>query len=91
MAVSAPADVVESVVAVTVAVADAAASVVPVVVDRVTFLGFEVRVECHELSNGNPFTAEITRGDALALSLNPGDQIYARATRPAALQEWLGL
>lgn len=66
-------------------------SVVPVVVDRVTFLGFEVRVECHELSNGNPFTAEITRGDALALSLNPGDQIYARATRPAALQEWLGL
>ncbi|WP_456236667.1 TOBE-like domain-containing protein [Corynebacterium urogenitale] len=61
------------------------------VVERVTFLGFEVRVELHEKATGNPVTAEITRGDALALSLQPGDEIYARATRPAALQEWLGL
>lgn len=66
-------------------------SVVPVIVDRVTFLGFEVRVELREKATGNPFTAEITRGDALALNLQPGDEIYARATRPAALMDWLCL
>lgn len=66
-------------------------NVVPVIVDRVTFLGFQVRVDCREKANDNPFSAEITRGDALALRLKPGDEIYARATRSAALQEWLGL
>ncbi len=59
--------------------------VVPVIVDRVVFLGFEVRVDLHEESTNTPFTAEITRGDAIALDLKPGDRVFARATRPAAL------
>ncbi|WP_080792140.1 sulfate/molybdate ABC transporter ATP-binding protein [Corynebacterium pacaense] len=59
--------------------------VISATVDRVVFLGFEVRVELHETEAGTPFTAEITRGDALALGLEPGELIYARATRPAAL------
>lgn len=60
-------------------------AVIEAVVQRVTFLGFEVRVELQEAATGNPFNAEITRGDALALNLEPGDHIFARATRPAAL------
>ena len=60
-------------------------AVIKATVGRVTFLGFEVRVELEETETGNPFTAEITRGDALALALEPGDQIYVRATRPATL------
>ncbi|MFP7365388.1 sulfate ABC transporter ATP-binding protein [Corynebacterium callunae] len=60
-------------------------SVINATVERVVFLGFEVRVELRETESGNPFTAEITRGDALALDLQPGEIIYARATRPAAL------
>ena len=59
--------------------------VVPVIVDRVVVLGFEVRVDLREEGTDNAFTAEITRGDALALDLQPGDRIFARATRPAAL------
>lgn len=60
-------------------------SVIPVVVDRVVFLGFEVRVELHDQRDGEEVVAQITRGDAIALDLKPGDTIYARATRPASL------
>lgn len=60
-------------------------AVIQATVGRVTFLGFEVRVELEESESGNPFTAEITRGDALALDLQPGDRIFVRATRPATL------
>lgn len=60
-------------------------AVIQATVGRVTFLGFEVRVELEETESGNPFTAEITRGDALALDLQPGDRIFVRATRPATL------
>lgn len=59
--------------------------VVSATVDRVVFLGFEVRVELHETDSGTPFTAQITRGDALALGVEAGELIFARATRPAAL------
>ena len=50
-------------------------------VDRVVYLGFEVRVELTSATTGAPFTAQITRGDAEALRLNEGDDVYVRATR----------
>src|SRR5271166_7138356 len=40
-------------------------------IDRVVVLGFEVRVELTSVTNGAPFTAQITRGDT----------VYVRATR----------
>ncbi|MBB3750996.1 sulfate transport system ATP-binding protein [Mycolicibacterium sp. BK634] len=50
-------------------------------IDRVVYLGFEVRVELTSATNGAPFTAQITRGDAEALGLKEGDSVYVRATR----------
>jgi len=50
-------------------------------VDRVVRLGFEVRVEMTTAADNMPFTAQITRGDAEALSLREGDTVYVRATR----------
>ncbi|MCX2931002.1 TOBE-like domain-containing protein [Mycobacterium sp. CVI_P3] len=50
-------------------------------IDRVVHLGFEVRVELTSATNGAPFTAQITRGDAEALALKEGDTVYVRATR----------
>ena len=50
-------------------------------VDRVVYLGFEVRVELTSATTGAPFTAQITRGDAEALALKEGDTVYVRATR----------
>ena len=50
-------------------------------IDRIVVLGFEVRVELTSATNGTPFTAQITRGDAEALGLKEGDTVYVRATR----------
>ncbi|MFM8600001.1 MAG: sulfate/molybdate ABC transporter ATP-binding protein [Mycobacterium sp.] len=50
-------------------------------VERVVYLGFEVRVELTSATTGAPFTAQITRGDAEALGLSEGDTVYVRATR----------
>lgn len=50
-------------------------------IDRVVYLGFEVRVELTSASTGAPFTAQITRGDAEALGVRAGDTVYVRATR----------
>jgi len=50
-------------------------------IDRVVYLGFEVRVELISALNGSRFTAQITRGDAEALALKEGDTAYVRATR----------
>lgn len=50
-------------------------------VDRVVYLGFEVRVELTSATTGAPFTAQVTRGDAEALGLREGDTVYVRATR----------
>lgn len=50
-------------------------------VDRVVYLGFEVRVEMTSQSDDAPFIAQITRGDAEALALREGDTVYVRATR----------
>src|ERR1700722_14496041 len=41
----------------------------------------EVRVELTNAATGGPFTAQITRGDAVALGLKEGDTVYVRATR----------
>jgi sulfate transport system ATP-binding protein len=50
-------------------------------IDRIVYLGFEVRVELISATTGAPFTAQITRGDAEALALKEGDTVYVRATR----------
>ena len=55
--------------------------VVPATVDGVVALGFEVRVELTSAATGDPFTAQITFGDAEALALREGDTVYVRATR----------
>jgi sulfate/thiosulfate transport system ATP-binding protein len=57
------------------------AGVVRATIDRVVMLGFEVRVELTNAATGGPFTAQITRGDAVALGLKEGDTVYVRATR----------
>ncbi|OBK87220.1 sulfate/molybdate ABC transporter ATP-binding protein [Mycolicibacter sinensis] len=57
------------------------------VVDRVVTLGFEVRVELTNAATKVPFTAQITRGDAEALSLVEGDTVYVRATRIPPLKD----
>jgi sulfate/thiosulfate transport system ATP-binding protein len=50
-------------------------------IDRIVYLGFEVRVELTSAPSGTQFTAQITRGDAEALALKEGDTVYVRATR----------
>ncbi|MCI4674343.1 sulfate/molybdate ABC transporter ATP-binding protein [Candidatus Mycolicibacterium alkanivorans] len=50
-------------------------------VDRVAYLGFEVRVALSDATTGAPFTVQITRGDVEALGLRAGDMVYVRATR----------
>ena len=50
-------------------------------IDRIVYLGFEVRVELTNAATAAPFTAQITRGDAEALALKEGDTVYVRATR----------
>ncbi|MGB6207161.1 sulfate/molybdate ABC transporter ATP-binding protein [Mycobacterium sp.] len=55
--------------------------VVRATIDRVVMLGFEVRVELTNAATGQPFTAQITRGDTEALGLAEGDTVYVRATR----------
>ena len=50
-------------------------------IDRVVYLGFEVRVELTSATTSAPFTAQITRGDAEALGVKAGDTVYVRATR----------
>jgi sulfate transport system ATP-binding protein len=53
----------------------------------VVHLGFEVRLELIAATTGDEFQAQITRGDAYALNLKPGEVIYARATKVAALSD----
>ncbi len=56
------------------------AGVTRAVVERVVYLGFEVRVELKNAATGEDFHAQITRGDAAALDLADGDDVYVRAT-----------
>lgn len=55
--------------------------VIRATIDRIAYLGFEVRVELVSATTGAPFIAQITRGDAEALALRDGDTVYVRATR----------
>ncbi len=58
--------------------------IVKATVVRVVNLGFETRVELVSAANGEEFSAQITRGDQNALHLQPGETVYARATKVAA-------
>jgi sulfate transport system ATP-binding protein len=54
-------------------------------VDRVVHLGFEVRVEL-QLGDGAPLAVQLTRDDAVALELAPGDIVWVGHTvAPPAL------
>jgi sulfate transport system ATP-binding protein len=48
-------------------------------VDRVVYLGFEVRVEV-TLADGSPLAVQVTRDDAVALELAPGDIVWVGHT-----------
>ncbi|MDX6410540.1 MAG: sulfate/thiosulfate transport system ATP-binding protein [Gaiellaceae bacterium] len=61
------------------------ANTVEVLVERVAYLGFEVRAQL-ALGDGRRFDAQLTRDDAERLELAPGQIVYARSTRvPGAL------
>jgi sulfate transport system ATP-binding protein len=54
-------------------------------VDRVVYLGFEVRVEL-ALGDGSPLAVQLTRDDAVALELAAGDIVWVGHTpAPAAV------
>jgi sulfate transport system ATP-binding protein len=53
--------------------------VISAVVERVVRLGFEVRVELRDPSGGR-FAAQVTRAQADALDLTPGETVFARAS-----------
>ncbi|GAA4359835.1 sulfate/molybdate ABC transporter ATP-binding protein [Angustibacter luteus] len=61
------------------------ARVVAARVERVVRLGFEVRVELEDAGTGQRFVAQVTRGASDQLRLEPGDTVYAQATRPSTL------
>ncbi|MBT0565395.1 sulfate/molybdate ABC transporter ATP-binding protein [Williamsia sp. CHRR-6] len=61
--------------------ASAETGVLKATVRRVVNLGFEVRVELSNAATGDDFHAQITRGDAAALGVGEGDEVYVRATR----------
>ena len=52
-------------------------------VDRVVHLGFEVRAEL-ELADGAPLAVQLTRDDAVALELAPGDIVWVGHTAARA-------
>jgi sulfate transport system ATP-binding protein len=60
--------------------------VITATVDRVVRLGFEVRVEL-TADTGERFAAQVTRGEADRLDLQPGEQVFARATQPVDAAE----
>lgn len=62
------------------------------VVERVTHLGFETRVELVTLATGEGFTVALTRADANDLGLAVGDQVFATADRDpstATFDDWV--
>src|ERR1700752_1577097 len=61
--------------------------VVRATIDREVMLGFEGRVGLTTAATGQPFTAQITRGDAEALGLAEGDTVYVRATRVPSIAD----
>ena len=61
--------------------AHAAAATAEAVVERVTRLGFEVRVDL-ALGDGSPLVAQLTRAEAEELELRTGDIVHVRGDRP---------
>ena len=59
----------------------AAEATAEAVVERVTHLGFEVRVEL-ALGDGSPLVAQLTRAEAEELELREGDIVHVRGERP---------
>ena len=55
-------------------------------VDRVVHLGFEVRAEL-QLADGAPLAVQLTRDDAVALELAPGDIVWVGHTAARAEPE----
>jgi sulfate transport system ATP-binding protein len=55
---------------------------IPVTVDRVVHLGFEVRVELHD-EDRRPLSAQTTRGEAARLGLTDGQSLFVRPGQPA--------
>lgn len=68
-----------------------ATGIIRAVIDRIVWLGFEVRVELTSAADNSSFTAQITRGDAEALGLKEGDTVYVRATRVPPVPGGTGL
>jgi sulfate transport system ATP-binding protein len=54
------------------------------VVERVTHLGFEVRVDL-ALGDGSPVVAQLTRAEAEGLEIRAGEIVHVRADRPRAV------
>ncbi|MDF0530032.1 sulfate ABC transporter ATP-binding protein [Tsukamurella sp. 8F] len=61
------------------------AGVTRATVERIVYLGFEVRVELVNGATGERFHAQVTRGDAAALDLSDGEDVYVRATHVPAI------
>ena len=59
--------------------AEPRAGALEAMVDRVVHLGFEVRVEL-ALGDGTPLPVQLTRDDAAALELAPGDIVWVGHT-----------
>ncbi|MEH3054041.1 MAG: TOBE-like domain-containing protein [Patulibacter minatonensis] len=57
---------------------------VPVSVERIVHLGFEVRVELSSES-GHALQAQVTRGESARLGLTVGQRVFVRPGRPAEL------
>jgi sulfate/thiosulfate transport system ATP-binding protein len=54
-------------------------------VDRIAHLGFEVRAEL-TLGDGTPLPVQLTRDDAVALELAPGDIVWVgQSSAPEAV------
>ncbi|MDQ8045521.1 MAG: TOBE-like domain-containing protein [Solirubrobacteraceae bacterium] len=58
---------------------------VPVVVERIVHLGFEVRVELRDGDEVGLLSAQITRGEASRLGLTVGQAVFVRPGQPAVL------
>jgi sulfate/thiosulfate transport system ATP-binding protein len=54
-------------------------------VDRVVHLGFEVRIEL--TLDGRPVSAQVTRDEADALELRPGERVFVRPSRTTVFAE----
>jgi sulfate transport system ATP-binding protein len=50
-------------------------------IERITHLGFEIKVDLR-LQDGSPAWAQLSRGSAAELDLSPGDEVFVALSRP---------